>query len=162
MRKTKAMIALEHERVIRSIELYMRYLGLEIDNTGTIYYEDEDDMTRSIIRVDGSICKYPDPKYIQDPYIEEMMDVYNTTKNAIKLFYYYINRLGYKIDYIYLTNTRPDTFGTLCIVFANGVKYESNPYLKDSLKYIDMVMQMEQAVPDEFDMLKGIDLDAVK
>lgn len=162
MRKTKAQMALEQKRIEISITLYMRYLGLDILDTGTLVFQDEDTDEYEVLRIDGNLCKYPDPKFIQDPYNETLMDVYTTTKNTIKLFYNYMMRMGYKIEMVYLTNVKTDKWGHLEVMFANGVKYISNDYYKDSLKYIDLIMQLEQAIPDEFAVLREIDTDGSK
>ena len=57
-----------------------------------------------------------------------------------------------------ITNARPDNIGHIEIEFANGVVYKSDAYYKDSLKYIDILMKLEQALPIEFERLRRYDI----
>ena len=142
-------------RAIRALDLLMRTIGLETYVDGSITYEDEDECTLETVKIDGYVCKYPGTPTDRN---EISLDIYNNPKFAVKLFLFYIAKMGYQINIMYLTNTKPDTLGRFEVEFANGVKYTSHVYTKDSLKYIDMVMALENVFPAEYEQLKEIDI----
>ena len=123
-----------------------------------IYYYDEDENVSEKIYIDGFACKYP-AFPINDPKSEIILDVYNNTKICSHLVHYYNkNIMHYDVDISYITNARMDTIGRFEVRYTNGAIISSNVYNKDTLKYIDFIMKMEEAVPMDFDRLRELDI----
>lgn len=145
-------------KMLEATDLFMRYVGLEVDSNGYIYYYNDDNDTITQLYLDGMKCVYPKFE-VKDPKLEIALDVYNNPKQCAQILYFYNNNiLGYQIDMMFLTNSKSDTMGRLEVRYINGTVYDSNVYFKDTLKYIDMVMKMEQAVPMDFTRLRELDL----
>lgn len=155
---TKKEMELEEQRSKRALDLMMRYIGLDIYVDGTIVYMNDDDDYDSAepILIDGMPCKYIGYDVGRT---DTTLEIYNNPKYAQKLLLWYIAKNGWGIDIMSITNRRPDTVGRLEIKFSNGVDYSSRVYKKDSLKYIDMVMALEQAPEFEFAELKELDIE---
>lgn len=139
----------------RALDLFMRYIGLELYVDGSIMYEDDEECMESV-KFNGFVCKHID--YETGPN-DISLEVYYNSKNAAKLFLYYMDRLGYRINIMCLTNVgnKPDSIGRLEVEYANGVKYTSHVYKRDSLKYLDLIMRLDNVMEDEFAQLKEID-----
>lgn len=144
-------------RSIRALDIVMRTIGIELYVDGTLTYEDEDNDTIEPVLIDGLACKYPG--YPVNPNTELCLDVYMNPKLATRVFLYYISKKGYQINMMYLTNSRPDNLGRFEVEFGNGVKYTSHVYKKDSLKYIDMILALEDVFPTEYAELKELDIE---
>ena len=155
---TKKELEIEEKNSKKALDLIMRHLGLDIYIDGTIVYTDDDDDFGSAepILIDGMPCKYIG--YPVDK-TETTLEVYNNPKYTHKLLLWYIARNRWGIDIMSLTNRKPDTLGRLEIKFSNEVTYTSHVYKKDSLKYIDMVMLLEQVPEYEFAELKELDIE---
>ena len=148
----------ELQNMETAADLMLRYLGMDVDENGFIYYYDEDENVSEKIYIDGFACKYP-AFPINDPKSEIILDVYNNTKICSHLVHYYNkNIMHYDVDISYIINARMDTIGRFEVRYANGAVISSNVYNKDTLKYIDFIMKMEEAVPMDFDRLRELDI----
>ena len=148
----------EFQNMEVAADLMLRYIGMDVDENGYIYYYDEDENVSEKIYIDGFACKYP-AFPINDPKSEIILDVYNNTKICSHLVHYYNkNIMHYDVDISYITNARMDTIGRFEVRYANGAVISSNVYNKDPLKYIDFIMKMEEAVPMDFDRLRELDI----
>ena len=148
----------EFQNMEVAVDLMLRYIGMDVDENGYIYYYDEDENVSEKIYIDGFACKYPEFP-INDPKSEIILDVYNNTKICSHLVHYYNkNIMHYDVDISYITNARMDTIGRFEVRYANGAVISSNVYNKDTLKYIDFIMKMEEAVPMDFDRLRELDI----
>ena len=162
MRKTKAEINEEIFRAKGALDMLMCHLGLEVDpNSGSIYFIDEDTDRMVDMYIDGLKCIYPflrtdEPRPIQRGEIE--FNPYFNTKLMLNIVEWYFAEHGYLVTMQKITNARPDNIGHIEIEFANGVVYKSDAYYKDSLKYIDILMKLEQAPPIEFERLRRYDI----
>lgn len=155
-KEKEAMQELQNMEV--AVDLMLRYIGMDVDENGYIYYYDEDENVSEKIYIDGFACKYP-AFPINDPKSEIILDVYNNTKICSHLVHYYNkNIMHYDVDISYITNARMDTIGRFEVRYANGAVISSNVYNKDTLKYIDFIMKMEEAVPMDFDRLRELDI----
>lgn len=158
MTKKEKQAIIDQQHMLDAADLMLRYLGMDVDEQGFISYFDEDECTDEKIYIDGYACKYPSYP-IEDPKSEMILDVYNNSKICSQLVHYYNkNIMNYDVDMNFLTNGKPDTPGSFKVKYANGVTIASNVYNKDSLKYIDFIMKMEQAVPMDFDRLRELDI----
>jgi len=149
----KRVIDVDVVKMHRALDLFMRYIGLDIYVDGSITYEDDDECVETVL-LNGYVCKHIDYEVTPN---DISLEVYYNSKNAAKLFLYYMGKLGYGINMMFLTNNKPDTIGRLEVEFANGVKYTSHVYNKDSLKYLDLIMRIENVMEGEFSQLKEID-----
>ena len=155
-KEKEAMQELQNMEV--AADLMLRYIGMDVDENGYIYYYDEDENVSEKIYIDGFACNYP-AFPINDPKSEIILDVYNNTKICSHLVHYYNkNIMHYDVDISYITNARMDTIGRFEVRYANGAVISSNVYNKDTLKYIDFIMKMEEAVPMDFDRLRELDI----
>lgn len=155
--KKKVDILEDARRIRVCTDTLIRFMGIEVYVDGSMYIYDDDTCTAQQIIINGMYCIYPNEGY--EPKQNEMIfDVYNNTRLMATMLSIYIANKGWGIDMQKITNNRPDTLGHLEILFSNGVKWTSNAYKKDSLKYLDMIMKLEGALPDNFAQLKGIDL----
>lgn len=155
-KKTKKELEKEDLCMRRAADTLMRTLSMELYADGSIIRLDEENQTLEHVAIDGNICKYPGYELNSG---EILFDVYTNSKNAFKMLMWYLASKGFMFDTLFLTNNRPDTLGHLEIDFCNGVKYKSHIYKKDSLKYLDMILALEQCYEWDFDDLKGIDIE---
>ena len=155
---TKAEMEKEEKRKIEASELMMRYLGLEVDEFGYIVTTDDDGEIESRINIAGKLCKHP-LYQIDNPKKEIAMDIYNNLKFCSNLVYFYNKSHNYVVQMMYLTNTKMDTTGRFVIEYGDGNKFASDVYCKDSLKYIDFIMKLENALPQDFKHLRELDID---
>ena len=165
MRKTKSEINNEIYRAKGALDMLMCHLGLECGPDGTIYFIDDDDMMVNLY-IDGLKCIYPFIRTdgvirpIQKGEIE--FNVYFNSKLMMSVLEWYCIERNYLITMQKITNGRPDTIGHIEVEFANGVVYKSDAYYKDSLKFIDILMKLEQAPQIDFERLRSYDFDASK
>ena len=140
------------------VDTLMRFMNIEIYVDGTLYIMDYDTDEAQHIVIDGMFCIYPfgDRELARN---EILFDVYNNTRLMSTMLAIYISNKGWGIDIQKITNNRPDRLGHLEILFSNGVTWSSNAYRKDSLKYLDMIMKLQGALPPDFERLKGLDID---
>ena len=170
-RITKKMIAemqmkeLKHQQNTNScIALLTQKLNIEIDNEGKMYlcrfdYDDDDNATIPL-RFEGKVVK---STFVVGDNIdlenEIAFDPYNNVKLLIGLIGLYVEEY-YPTDELLtlaISNRRPNKLGTASISFRSGTYFDSNEYYKDSLKYIDLLYQMDGSAPPEFRKLKEID-----
>ena len=144
------------------VDTLMRFMNIEPYVDGTLYIMDDDMEEVQHIVIDGMFCIYPDPN--REPAKNEIpFDVYNNTRLMSTMLTIFIANKGWGVDMQKITNNRPDRLGHLEILFSNGVTWSSNAYKKDSLKYLDMIMKLQGALPPDFERLKGLDIcDTVK
>lgn len=158
MKKTKAEINEENYRAKGALDILMCYLGMEHDSQGNMFiYNDDEDVSLELY-INGLKCIYPFVNQeipIQKNEIE--FNVYFNTRLMISILDCYFAEKGYIVNIQKITNARPNTIGHVEIEFANGVVYKSDAYFKDSLKYIDIIMKLEQAPLIEFERLRSYD-----
>lgn len=137
--------------------LMMQVLELEYDKMGFIQrYDDVNDELSEFV-FEGKKCKYIDA--LIDTRCEMPFDPYNNVKLACGLVQFYINDyIGMDTLMIYLTNKSMNEEGQAVVKFDNGEEIVSNTYCKDSLKYLDLVLKMSDALPPFFSKLKGLDM----
>ena len=162
MRKTKAEINDEIFRAKGALDMLMCHLGLEVNPDGSIFFLNDDDMMVDMY-IDGMKCIYPfirtengELRPIQKGEIE--FNPYFNTKLMLNIMEWYFAEHGYLVNMQKITNARPDNIGHIEIEFANGVVYKSDAYYKDSLKYIDIIMKLELALPNEYERLRTYDI----
>ena len=155
MRKTKAEINDEIFRSKGALDLLMCYLGIEYSNDGRMYFYDDDDNLVDMY-IDGMRCIYPFARPAQRGEID--FNVYFNTKLMLSILEWYFAEHNYIVSIQKITNGKPDNIGHVEIEFMNGVIYKSDVYYKDSLKYIDILMKLEGALPMDFQRLREYDL----
>ena len=160
MRKTKAEINEEIFRSKGALDLLMCYLGIEHTNNGNMYFYDDDDNIIDMY-IDGMKCVYPFTANRIPQKGEIEFNVYFNTKLMLSILEWYFAEHGYIVNIQKITNGRPDTIGHVEIEFMNGVVYKSDVYYKDSLKYIDILMKLERALPMDFQRLRSYDINPV-
>ena len=172
-RITKKMIAemqmrdaKHQENTNRCIALLTQKLNIEIDNEGNMFLcrfdcDDEDNATIPL-RFEGKVIK---STFVVgsniDPENEMAFDPYNNIKLLIGLIAVYCEEYfpGDEMLTLAISNRRPNKPGVATIRFRSGLWFESDTYNKDSLKYIDLLYQMDGSVPPEFRRIKELDED---
>ena len=158
MRKTKAEINDEIFRSKGALDLLMCYLGIEYTADGRMYFYDDDDNIVDMY-IDGMTCIYPFVRQAQKGEID--FNPYFNTKLMLNILEWYFAEHSYIVNIQKITNGRPDNIGHVEIEFMNGVIYKSDVYYKDSLKYIDILMKLEGALPMDFQRLRSFDINPV-
>jgi len=138
----------------------MQRMELEVDDkTGFLARYNEDTEELSEIIFDGKKCK--DLRAPIDPRKEMPFDPYNNIKLCCGLLQYYVNEyMGKDTQIMYLSNKTSNDEGTLTLVFENGQSVIGNPYNKDTLKYIDMIVLLDGGNAIDNRTIKGMDVNA--
>lgn len=135
----------------------MRILGLETDSSGFITRFDDEDNSVSAFVFDGKKCKnlnYPINMRTELPF-----DPYNNVKLCCGVLQYYItNYLHRDTNMLFITNRNMNESGNAAVIFDDGSKVEGNTYNKDTLKYIDMILVLDRAIPLEYNTLRQLDI----
>ena len=158
--KKKSEIIEEEKRINESFTLVSSYLGLEVYQDGTIYWnDDDDDVIPEALTISGNFCKVPGPNIEIGPN-EISMDIYNNSRLAFSLLLWYLYKKGpaFHPQSQIFTNKKPDEVGRLIIQFPNGTEWSSYAYYKDSLKVIDLILRANRAVQRDLDILRSLDI----
>lgn len=135
----------------------MQRLGLEADNFGVLRRIDDEEGEVSELIFEGKKCK--SIKSAINKSVEMVFDPYNNAKFACALLNYYISDyIGSEVNTIILTNQSINESGSCEVQFTNGYTVVSNKYNKDSLKYLDVILQLDRALPPDYAILKGFDI----
>jgi hypothetical protein len=135
----------------------MQRMGLQVDSSGFIHRYDEEENEISEYTFDGKKCKSIDSQSVMKN--ELLFDPYNNVKLCCGLLQYYITQyLGRDTNMIFLSNKNMNEHGTLTVIFDDGTQLIGNAYNKDTLKYLDMILVLDIALPFDFNFLARLDI----
>jgi hypothetical protein len=136
----------------------LQRMVLDVDKYGYIMRYDEENNELSYFTFGGKKCKYLEA-YI-DQRNEMVFDPYNNVKLSNGLLQYYLNDYMEKeVVMIFLSNRNMNEPGNTTILFTDGTKVSGHEYNKDSLKYLDMILVLDQGLKPDFSTLKGMDIE---
>ena len=96
-----------------------------------------------------------------DPVTEIAFDPYNNHKIVTGLINLYLETYypGIDIQSLSLAGRHLNELGNAVLKLTNGQEFKSSNYYKDTLKYLDILYQMDGSAPPEMRVLKEMDSD---
>jgi len=146
-----------YKNTIDCSNFLIQRMGLDYDRAGFINRFDDETNTMSEFIFDGKKCKALAFPIIKGT--ELALDPYNNVKLCCGILQYYItDYLGRDTTTIFLSNKSMNENGTLTVIFDDGSSVTGNPYNKDTLKYVDMILILDGALFMDFKVLKEMDI----
>lgn len=158
--------ALFQKNTNKCIALVTQKLNIIIGEGGYMYLVNsnmEDDGVGSTIPLilEGKKMKSTMVGLEIDPMTEIAFDPYNNHKIVTGLINLYLETYypGIDIQSLSLAGRHLNELGNAVLKLTNGQEFKSGNYYKDTLKYLDILYQMDGSAPPEMRVLKEMDSD---